>query len=128
MKTALLIALLALGLAGDLWASGAVSIEITTSEAKPSYALYKQGYGLNREPKTPAEIEAWLRENGKAAAAEWIFIYVDEHTTFQAVQEMLHRCKAAGVKRYSVITGLPPAKVLSGMMEDLRALDAAEQK
>ena len=129
MRTALIIALLALSLTSYAHGSGAVTIEITTTENGTSYTLHKQGYYADMEAKTPAEIEAWLRGAlKKIGEREPIFIYADDRTPFRAVMEMLGRFKAAGVKRFVVCTGtgadVKPA--LSASFDDihLHGLDA----
>ncbi len=123
MKTILLVLLLALSFAREGCASGPLTVEIMTTDRGVSYTLEKYGLRLDGDPKTPDEIETWLRGAVKAMGdREVIFIHPDDHTSFKTVQEMLRRFKAAGVKRFVVWTGAPngPNSTLSGSLDDLR--------
>ncbi len=103
MKTALLILLFALSLAGHARASGAPSIEIITSDAGIGYTLHKEGYGISKETMTPDEIETWLRAHSDHTR-ELVIIYPDDRTSFRTVRDILRRLKSAGVRMYSVVT------------------------
>jgi hypothetical protein len=82
-------------------------------------------FNLDGNPKTPDEIEGWLREAiTKIGDREAIWIRSDDRTSFKTVLEMLHRFKAAGVKRFVVLTnwGANAQSVLSGSCDEIRLL------
>lgn len=122
MKTALLSVVLAFSLTGYLHASGAVTIEITTTDAGTSYTLHKQGYYADMAVATLPEIEAWLRGAIKQIGdREPVLIYADDRTPFRTVMDMLRRFKVAGVKRFAVCsgTGADVKPALSASFDDI---------
>jgi hypothetical protein len=123
VKTALLVVLFALSLADYARASGAVTIEITTTDAGTSYTLHKQGYYAGMASTTPDEIETWLRSAvDRIGERESILIYANERASFKVVAAMLSRLKAAGAKRFAVCigTGADVRPALSANLDDIR--------
>ena len=126
MKTVLLATLFGLTFALSVRAcSEQLIVEIRTTDSGISYALDKTMFNLDGNPKTPDEIEGWLREAiTKIGDREAIWIHSDHRTSFKTVLEMLQRFKAAGVKRFVVLTGSGADSniVLSGSCDEIRML------
>jgi biopolymer transport protein ExbD len=126
MKTVLLAILFGLTFASSVRAnSEQLIVEIKTTDSGTSYALDKTMFNLDGDPKTPDEIEGWLREAiKKIGDREAIWIHSDDRTSFKTVLEMLHRFKAAGVKRFVVVTGsgADSQSFLLGSCDEIRLL------
>jgi biopolymer transport protein ExbD len=126
MKTVFLAIVLGLTFARPVRASSEqLIVKIRTTDSGISYALDKTMISLAGDPKTPDEIEGWLREAiKKIGDREAIWIHSDDRTSFKTVLEMLHRFKAAGVKRFVVVTdwGADSQPVLTGSCDEIRVV------
>jgi hypothetical protein len=126
MKTVFLAIVFGLTFAGPVRASSEqLIVKIRTTDSGISYALDKTMINLAGDPKTPDEIEGWLRGAiKKIGDREAIWIHSDDRTSFKTVLEMLHRFKAAGVKRFVVVTdwGADSVSVLTGSCDEIRVL------
>jgi len=121
VKATLLILLGALCFAGCCRANSVIVIEIATTDAGISYTM-------NAQPKTPAEIEGWLREAIRTFGdADPVLVCPDNRTSFKTVLEMLQRFKAAGVKHFEVFAvaetdgGTRVRDSLSGTADNIRS-------
>lgn len=126
MKTVFLAIVFGLTFARPVRSSGEqLIVKIRTTDSGITYALDKTMINLVGDPKTPDEIEGWLREAiKKIGDREAIWIQPDDRTSFKTVQEMLHRFKAAGVKRFVVMTdlGADSTAFLLGSCDEIRVL------
>jgi hypothetical protein len=126
MKTVFLAIVFGLTFASPVRASSEqLIVVIKTTDSGISYALDKTMFNLEGNPKTPDEIEGWLREAiKKIGDREAIWIHPDDRTSFKTVQEMLNRFKAAGVKRFVVMTsfGADSTSFLLGSCDEIRLL------
>lgn len=124
MKISLLCTLLSFAPISLAHASGAITIEITTTELKPSYTLHKKGYGDDSKSGTPEDIETWVRFIiPKIADPKLrIYIYTDARTSFTVIMDMLRHLKAAGAKHFVVCagTGAYVQPELEGSFDDIR--------
>ncbi|HEY5894807.1 MAG TPA: biopolymer transporter ExbD [Chthoniobacterales bacterium] len=99
MRTTLLLWLLAIMLTICARARSPLLVDITTTDSGSSITF-------NAVPKTPDELEMYLRETVNSwGDHETIIVRPDDKTSFKVVFDILRRLKAAGVKRFEVQAG-----------------------
>jgi len=104
MKTTLLLILFVLSLYGSAHGSGPTTVDITTTDAGVSYTLHDYDMRIEKDHQTPDEIETWIRTHAEGRKDQLVVVCPDTRTTYQTVFEMLNRLKAAGVKRFAIVT------------------------
>ena len=127
MKTFLLLIVLALSLKEEGRGSGPVEITISTTDSGIVYTMLDPGYRKRMSDPTPDQIEAWIQAHpDDESFNSLVTIYPDDRTSFKTVLDTLRRLKAAGRKKFELITresrnGAEIRHMFRGSTDDVRS-------